>query len=266
MAAVDGRYTREMRKNYGYFANWSPAAPMALGDVGVLDGYRFHRMTSLSELGVPFEAFDAVDPDGDAVKKYSSAGQVDVAVSAEAGVPAVPGVDLSVQVTVTFKRAHATYFRAVRCREQSIGDQLGLVGQLERLRQEGVWKPGYVVVSRVVRSGPVMLLISSHKGTRVEFQATADLAPLGVPVGAAGPGFGVSRSTGLAVEFVVRDGELTPLFGLLAYRRSGAAARRRIVVRRPVAPAPPRPSAPGAWELRDVSWEEFEAGSAAAVG
>ncbi|MGW1800088.1 CHAT domain-containing protein [Streptomyces sp. NPDC001984] len=84
--AIHERYTKEIYDGLGYFAVWMPNSPVSLGDVGVLRGRRFHRMTSLAELGV---AFDTVGPGAPMVHSYSSSGDVEVAVSGEATAPGV---------------------------------------------------------------------------------------------------------------------------------------------------------------------------------
>ncbi|MEU3985406.1 hypothetical protein AB0F77_35995 [Streptomyces sp. NPDC026672] len=248
-AAIHERYTKEIYDGLGYFAVWMPNSPVSLGDVGVLRGRRFHRMTSLAELGV---AFETVGPGAPMLHGYSSAGDVEVAVSGEVAAPDVLGlgVEPRLTVTVTFHEAHATYFRAAGCTEEVIGDHLALQRGIADLRKAGVWRGEYHVVTKLVRTGPAMILVSSRGGTRVEFQASADLAPVSLPLGSAGAGVGTSAGSSLAAEAVTLDGGLTPLFELSALRR-GMATRRRLRVRESGgAPA-------DTWRLTPLSWEEF---------
>ncbi|MFD6274188.1 hypothetical protein ACFWFI_01110 [Streptomyces sp. NPDC060209] len=237
-----------MYQKFGYFAVWMPNSAVSLGDVGVVRGHRFHRMTSLAELGVGFET---AGPGTDGIYAYSSAGQVDVAVSGEVALPAVmPGVEPLLNVTVTFHSAHATFLRAARCATDTINDVLSLEQKIDDLREAGVWRREFVVVTELVRSGPAVILVSSRAGTRVEFQASAELVPMSLPLGGVAAGFGTSLSSGLAAEVFVPEGGLTPLFGLSVHRRR-PGGRRKLRVRGPGAePSKPRTLVP-------VSWDEF---------
>ncbi|QJS99278.1 hypothetical protein G9272_02305 [Streptomyces asoensis] len=91
---------RRGRDGLGCFAVRMPKSPVSLGGVGVLRGRRFHRMTSLAELGVAFETVGPEVP----MAHSSSAGEVDVAVSGEVGTPEVLGIAPQLTITVTFHK------------------------------------------------------------------------------------------------------------------------------------------------------------------
>ncbi|MER5916815.1 hypothetical protein ABT124_42250 [Streptomyces sp. NPDC001982] len=249
--AIHERYTKEIYDGLGYFAVWMPNSPVSLGDVGVLRGRRFHRMTSLAELGV---VFDTVGPGAPMVHSYSSSGDVEVAVSGEATAPGVLGIEPQLTITVAFHQAHATYFRAVGCTEEVVGDHLALQRGIADLRKAGVWRSEYHVVTKLVKTGPAVILVSSRAGTRVEFQASADLAPVSLPLVSAGAGIGTSVGSTLAAEAVTLNGGLTPLFELSALRRS-LNARPRLRIRGPGSPA--GNASTDTWQLAPLSWEEF---------
>ncbi|MER5197456.1 hypothetical protein ACWD3J_28330 [Streptomyces sp. NPDC002755] len=277
--AIHERYTKEIYDGLGYFAVWMPNSPVALGDVGVLRGRRFHRTTSLAELGV---AFETVGPGAPIAHSYSSAGDVDVAVSGEVGTPEVLGLAPQLTVTVTFRDAHATYLRAVGCTEEVVGDHLALQRGIADLHKAGVWRRDHVVVTKLVRTGPAVILVSSSGGTRVEFQASVDLAPMSLPVASVGAGIGTSAGSALAAEAVALDGGLTPLFELSALRR-GLNTRPRLRIRGPGAgtgkaatgttaagttatgKAATANAATGTWQLAPLSWEEFAEDSVSPV-
>lgn len=50
------RYTQGALKRLRYFATWLPTATYALGDVGVLQGKVFRRVTTLKQESLRFEA------------------------------------------------------------------------------------------------------------------------------------------------------------------------------------------------------------------
>ncbi|WP_327180932.1 hypothetical protein [Streptomyces sp. NBC_01334] len=257
--AIHERYTKEIYDGLGYFAVWMPNSPVSLGDVGVLRGRRFHRMTSLAELGV---AFETVGPGVPMAHSYSSAGDVDVAVTGEVGTPEVLGLAPQLTITVTFHKAHATYLRAVGCTEEVVGDHLALQRGVADLREAGVWRREYVIVTKLVKTGPAVILVSSSGGTRVEFQASVDLAPMSLPLASVGAGLGTSTGSALAAEAVTLDGGLTPLFELSALRR-GLSARPRLRIRGPGAGT--GNTATDTWKLAPLSWEDFAQDSVSPV-
>ncbi|MFJ5645637.1 hypothetical protein [Streptomyces sp. NPDC093223] len=253
-AAIHEQYTKEIYDGLGYFAVWMPNSPVALGDVGFVRGRRFHRMTSLADLGI---AFETVGPGAAVVHSYASESGVEVSVNGDVATPDVLGIAPQLTVTVTFHRAHTTYLRAVDCTEEAIRDHLALQRGLTELRESGVWLGEYVVVTKLVRTGPAVIMVSSQAATRVEFQASAgDLAPLSLPVGSAGAGVGTSVGSSLAAEAVALDGGLTPFLELSALRR-GLSARPRLRLRGPGTGSKPDGTSGGRWELAPLSWEQF---------
>ncbi|MFD9333952.1 hypothetical protein ACFWBF_05980 [Streptomyces sp. NPDC060028] len=247
--AVFKQYTREMHKEFGYFATWAPNTELRLGDVGVIRGHRFDPVTSLAELGV---AFPTSTTGPVSTFTYSSAGRVSASMSPEVGLPGLLGVDPTLVLTVTFTRKEATFFRAVRCEAQRIGDLPSVEASIRQLTAAKRWRGEYAVVTELVRTGPAIILVSSSSETSVEVQVTAESVPLPAPLsGAVGLGVGTSASSGLAANVITPQGGLTPLFRAAAMRRVGIGGRRLRVRERPGA------ADSAARELTSVSWEEF---------
>lgn len=241
MPAVHRQYTRELYKEFRYFATWMPNVGLSLGDVGVLRDHRFDRMTSLTEMGV---TFTRLEHPGRAEYSYSSTGKVEISLDGGLTAPALPGGNSSMALTVAFSDASATYFRAVGCRSEVISDLPSLARDLRDLRQSGEWRPEYVVVTEVVRAGPAVVLVSNQAGARARLQVTADSLP--VAALSAGGGLGASVASGLAASVIVSDGEVTPLFRAAKLRRG---RNPRLIVRGPAVTA----------NLVDASWDDFAA-------
>ncbi|MCO6004174.1 hypothetical protein NE236_04205 [Actinoallomurus purpureus] len=253
MQAIHKHYTRELYKQFHYFATWMPHLVLALGDVGVLREHRFDRMTSLAELGVDFTTLDR---GGRAEYSYSSTGKVDISLDGEMSVPLLPGGEPPLMLTVTFSGAHATYFRAAQCRSEAISDLPSLEKALIGLRQAGAWRLEYVVVTELVRTGPAVILVADQAGARANLRVTAESLPVPAPVGGAAALNG-SVTSGLAASVIAAEGDVTPLFRVAKLRRT-LGGRPRINVRRPRgASSAPRE----VWDFAAVSWEEFAEGS-----
>ncbi|MCT4353773.1 hypothetical protein M5362_11605 [Streptomyces sp. Je 1-79] len=252
MKPVFKQYTREMHKKFDYFATWQPNAALSLGDVGIVRGHQFDRITSLADMGVSF-ASSAAGPQS--TLSYASDGQVEVSLSPEAQLPVGLGIEPALLLSVTFTRSQATYFQAVRCETRRIDDVLALEGRLRALTDSGEWRGEYTVVTELVRTGPAIILVSGRAGTRVELQVSAELAPLPQPVGAALElGTATGAESSLAARVIVPEGGLTPLFRASAMRRKALGRRRLRVRSHPVAGESEALAAPS---LTPVSWDEF---------
>jgi hypothetical protein len=51
-------YHREMHEKIGFFANWLPGDPLAIGAIGVLADGQFRQESSLQELKIPCKESD----------------------------------------------------------------------------------------------------------------------------------------------------------------------------------------------------------------
>ncbi|MFC5102678.1 hypothetical protein [Kibdelosporangium philippinense] len=245
MVAIHEQYTREMYEKYGYFATWLPSTRVELGDVGTFSGHRFDKVTTLSELGVAFQS-GVSSPRADL--EYSSSGAVSVTTDGALGV--VKSTPLA-SVSITFAREGATYFQASECREQAIENLAQLQTALMPLCHNGTWHPDYVVVTRLVSTGPTMILISSRGDTRVELALNADGLGTPLPLAKAAGNFVMTAKSGLAVSVLADEGS-TPLFRASQMRRR-VLGRRELVFR-------------GGdddldLELAAVGWDDVPAGS-----
>ncbi len=204
MARIYDGYTREMYDEFGHFACWLPNIRLALGDVGTLRGRRFEKLTTLAELGVTF-AEDEPSVAGDL--EYATAGQVVVAV--EGTLPEQSAV------SITFTGGGATFFQAGGCVWTHI---TGLPAVEKQLLDLPEWRTDYVLVTKLLRTGPAVVLVSSEKGARVEVQLSADMLAGSVPIAQASARLAVAGTSSLAARVAVSEGA-TPLFRAMGLRR-----------------------------------------------
>jgi hypothetical protein len=219
VAGAYERYTKQLYARWRYFATWLPNAPIAVGDVGIVEGKLFQRVTSLKELGIPA----TVGPSGaPANYQHSSAGQVEVSAGGSADLAAAGGTAApSATLSIRFKRAGATLFQAVDCVEESLSDLPGLERHLRESKQAGAWRAEYVVVHKLIRSGPAAIFVSEESDATVELRSSGGLEAGTLSVAHAAGALTVVRKSG-EVTAVMASVGLTPLFGLggLRSRRS----------------------------------------------
>jgi hypothetical protein len=242
LSSIHEGYTRELYDEFKYFACWLPNSRLALGDVGTIDGRRFERLTTLTELGVPFEVGES-SVVGEL--EYSTSGLVDVSVSGDAQV----GGQAAVAVSIMFTGRGATFFQAGGCVSTML---TGLPALEKRLLDLPDWRPGYAIVSELVRTGPAVILVSGEKGASVDLQVSADALTGAVPIANAGANLGLSGKSGFAARMAVTTGA-TPLFRAVRLRRP-IVGRRRLRWRSSGA-APTSGAAQSA--LTSVTWDEF---------
>jgi hypothetical protein len=229
MAAVHEMYTREMYQQYSYFAGWLPSQRLALGDVGQFSGYRFEKLTTLTEMGLGYARSQEDFP---AELEYSSKGQVTVSAGAELGLAA--GAEPTA-VRITFGREGAIFFQAAGCVMESIGNLPALEAALLRLRTAGTWRPGYIVVAQVLRTGPATILVSDQRGAQIELRAGTGTAPAAPLLATAAGNLSILARSGLAASVIAPDGA-TPLFGAVRLRRK-LTGHSRLVFRSSGSPA-----------------------------
>lgn len=244
MDGVHRIYTDEVYEKLGFLACWLPNTKVALGDVGTVAGRRFERATSLAELGV---AFGIGEPSRLAGLEYLSAGKIEVTVEGAGAAGPTDG-----RVSIRFGEAGATFIQAARCRWETVTNHPALERELQVLRAAGQWRPDWVVVTKVLRTGPVAIMVSSAAGTTVDLRLSADVLSKPLPVANGSAGLSASSRSGLAAVLAVRGGA-TPFFGAMTFRRA-LPGRVRLRWR---SGETEEGGASDASELEEVGWDRF---------
>lgn len=243
--AVRDIYTREMYRKTGLFAAWLPSTPVALGDVGVLQRNVFRKVTTLADLGV---VFAVGRPGRPADLDYTTAECVSVAAAASADTAAAgPSAGLK----VSFSRAGAVLFQAKNAVVQAVENLPGLEEPLHDLRRAKRWRPEYVIVTSLVRTGPTAIVISDEHGAVMELRADAAALAGAMPVASALGGLTVDSRKGVTVGVLNPKGA-TPLFGVSQLRRK-PWTRSALVFRDDDEETTP---APAPYELATAGWAE----------
>jgi hypothetical protein len=210
MASPVKLYQREMHERLGFFANWFPADPLDLGDVGCLEGGRFRRTSSLAELGI--EATVERSPGGQPVEYTSSQG-TKVEVGGEAGVAALA----EAQVRVSFSRASAFLFHASMLRPLRLGNPAAVTRDVLAAYHEGRWEKDWLVVEALHEAEIATILVSQDSTSEVLL--SADVSELLAAVSLADPkiSFNVTSSRGQLVKIVHAE-QVHPLYSCMRVR------------------------------------------------
>ncbi|MGV9366050.1 hypothetical protein [Amycolatopsis sp. NPDC003731] len=212
MAGIHEIYTREIHKKLGFLACWFPNTLISVGDVGTLRGHRFDRVTSLDDLKIPYEMRElSVAAD----LNYQSAGKVRVSAGATATAPGAGSGKLS----VAFDDAGATLLQASGCAWRELANLPALERELQVLRLAKVWRREWVLVHKVLHTGPAAILVSATAGATVDLEVSADVLAGPLPVANASTALAAANPHGLAARVAVESGA-TPFFGAIAFQKS----------------------------------------------
>src|SRR5580658_4117793 len=108
MASPNDLYVKAIHERFGYFGTWLPNAPVGLGDVGLVEGCSFRRVSSLAGLGIAFGIRTSANPMRFHYTRHAEV-TAGAGVSAAAGVPSAGG---SADVHIGFQRDGAFVFQA----------------------------------------------------------------------------------------------------------------------------------------------------------
>ncbi|TCS10301.1 hypothetical protein [Caulobacter sp. BK020] len=204
MDAIQTIYTRAARKKLGYYANWEPSRPLALGDYGLLRGQHFERIGSLTSLGVTWVA---QTNDNESHKKFTSSNSVSAVLKAKG-----KGPGGKAKLEVAFGSANTVFLDAAGCTYQAIEDKRALGQALEAL---GNFQSNWVVVTDLIPAKRSIMAISSAEKANITFEALGavdaiDLADASIEIGA---------KKQSAIGYLV-DAEkgFTPFFGLCGFK------------------------------------------------
>ncbi|RXK86373.1 DNA/RNA non-specific endonuclease [Filimonas effusa] len=218
-AGPAGQYTGEMRKHFGYHATWLPNTPLALGDVGIMKGDVFIKVSDLAARGVSFQkGFPETNPKPADID-YSSKGAVSMTTKL-AGKAAPVGsalTDVDAGVIIEFSKENAIIFQANGTLVHAIEDTLEVGAQIIELFKAGKWDKNWVVITELVSAESETLLIASGKNMKVELKANANISAASLNIADTQFGFTLQGSSSLQTKIVASQG-LTPLFRLMKLR------------------------------------------------
>lgn len=204
------KYTRELKRQFGYLATWLPSTPLALGDIGVLRRNEFTKISNLSDFDIDFE-IEADETKSDI--EHSSKGAVSITTKASGSVAPQGSVlgQVDAGITVEFSKENAILFKANGTTSPSIKDQIKLGEEIINLYKAGKWDKDWAVITELVDADSATILISSSAKGKVELKAKGDVEAAKIDIADTELGFELSFSKDLSTK-IVAEQSLTPLF------------------------------------------------------
>jgi hypothetical protein len=216
-------YQQELHKNIGYFATWLPSDALDLGDVGVFQGGRFHKVASLRELGIPAKPGATGSPQ---TMNYSSTESTTIGGTATGDVAGAA----TAEVSVKFGRQGSFVFQAVGVRSVQLADKLETGARIVSAFERGAWKKEWLLVDSVYAADSATIIVSEDESAEIVLKASSAL-PLGsLPLADPKLGLTVSSTRGKLVYVIAGNG-LHPLYSCLRVSKTLFSAPAAVPVR-----------------------------------
>lgn len=212
------QYTTDLKNNFGYYATWNPGLTLKIGDIGIVKGNVFRKISELEKLGITFE----VDPDKTPTDlKYNSKGSV-VITTKLSGAASIPGSSLTqadAGILVEFSKENSILFQANGTLTSTVKDTIVIGNKVIELFKQGKWDKKWVVITELVTAEAATILISNSKGAKIELKANAKIDAPKLDIANANFQFSTQFSRALETEIVAKEG-LTPLFKIMGIKTS----------------------------------------------
>lgn len=210
MASPVKLYQSEMHDNLGFWPTWLPGDPHEIGDVGVLEGGRFRRLTTLAELGIA-TARDVEGASQDV--QYTSSQGTTIKATAGAEVSSLAKAEIAVE----FSRRGAFVFHASRLRQRRLGNLGGIGREIVRAHERGRWDGNWLVIEALHTADRATVIVSEDSSAGIVLEARAE-APL-VSISLADPKVSLTvGSTRGKIVHVVGAAGLHPLYSCVRLR------------------------------------------------
>jgi hypothetical protein len=216
MATVAELYVNSVkRKLNNYYAAWLPNETLSLGDVGILDGSFFRRVTSLSDrsLEIPFDRLEDADPtpfnyvsESGVSLRFKAAGELNAKL-----LPNVP--EGKAGIGVEFGRQGAFIIKAPETYEPAIKNIAKLEEDILQAYRKGNWKPDWVVIVKIVEAPIATILISNSSESKLEFAVEGDVSAGPIDLGNANLEFELKSQNGDVIQ-MIKAKKVTPFFQL----------------------------------------------------
>jgi len=199
-----------MHKSLGYFATWLPGDAMSLGDVGVMEGGRFRKFTTLKELGIPDAAGLSGSPQ---TLDYSSTSDTQVNPSAGANVAGVAKTEIKVK----FSRTGAFLFQAAGVQGLDLANRAETAAGMLRALELQTWKPEWIVIDSLYEATSATIIVSEDDSSELVLAASANLP---VTSFLADPELGLTvASTHGRIVHLLAASKLRPLYTCLRVKK-----------------------------------------------
>jgi hypothetical protein len=170
-------YNRALHRQAGFYAAWFPVTtPLRIGNYGLIENGVFRAIGHLDDLrgeGFDVEIRTAEGPPASLDLLSQGARTVRTIAGGTVEVPQLPDTDVEARITYEFERENAFVVKAATLRQEQMENIDQVARKLAELRRRKRWSHRFRVVSATHTGESCLVLLSSERGTKVEFEASA---------------------------------------------------------------------------------------------
>jgi len=197
-------YQKIINKQLKYIGTWLPGIPIELGAVGILKQGTFQRVTSLSELKIKYKTRTNTNRNG---FNITSEGILITGGNTGGTMPKA-----SAKISVEFQRANSLLLRTKGVVHHIISDHVTIGVAIKDLKNKGIWKQNWIVVTEVVEVESATILFSTSANNQVDLETRILEGAIGnLNIADASLGWKMTRGKNLGVEMIAEE-KMTPLF------------------------------------------------------
>jgi hypothetical protein len=207
MASPVRLYQQEIHDHLGFFATWLPGDRVEVGDVGVIEGGRFRRETSLTELSIQCDVLAGKSTQD---VQYTSTQGTTMATTAGAAVSQLAKAEISIE----FSREGAFVFHAKSLRQYQLENRAAVAAKILKSYEKSKWKKEWLLVEAIHTAECATVIVSEDNSASIVLVASADVPIPGVSL--ADPKIGLTAKVTRGRIFHALGGkDLHPLYSCL---------------------------------------------------
>ena len=210
-------YLKGIRSNYGhYHATWLPSEQREVGEVGVIEDYQFIHVTTLAEIGIPFES--RLDEGRASIDIVSGSGtQVHSKLAGQTS-PVMPSIpQIQAGVSITFGEEGGFILQSEETQHTALTRIPEIEESVKALATEGKWHVDWVVVSSVVTCPYATIIVAITENVEVEISVDVDGLPSASDLASVEANARVVAYRGESFRLVPGTG-VTPMYRALGLR------------------------------------------------
>jgi hypothetical protein len=255
MASLQKSYAEQVHDGLSWGGTWIPSTRVDVGDVGTFIDGVFVKVTDLSLLEISF----STEPSSyTADLSFSSQRGVSINTKAagesSAAFQAVGAAKAG--VAVSFQRGAGVVLSLSQLNGERVRDRPALEQELRRRLGSASWQEDYAVVVERLHAESATILMSREAGTKVEFEAAANVPGGAAALGSLAAGVNLAYADAMSQLLVAKSG-LTPLFHTLRLKRGRWTGSVKAVFERASLDASSNPAEPER-QLPDTDADAFE--------
>ena len=207
MASPIKIYQQEMHDNTGFFATWLPGDTIEIGDVGVFQGGRFRRMSSLKELGIKFDVSSGRSEQN---VNYTSSHSTKVNIGGSADAAAVGKAEISIE----FSQQGAFVFQASKLQLHQLENRMKVSEQILKVYEQTKWDSSWLLVESLHEAERATIIVSEDSSAGLVIAAKMDASLPSISLVDPKLSLSVTSSRGRVMQLIGTEG-LHPLYSCL---------------------------------------------------